>query len=237
MRPARLSHFLHKWLALFVGAQAIGWIVSGLYMVAVDIDFIHGDTLVRNLVSAPPRASTWFSLEKTRARYGAIQSVKIKGLPGFSHPLYELQMPDSVVLLDATTGTAISPLGRDRVAMLAGRYFAGTADLVDLELLFGQPPLEIQGRSLPLWRARFDDWHQTTLYIHPDSGELVTRRHRLWRWFDALWMVHIMDYETRTDANNGLLRFASVAGLVFAGSGLWLLWFSFRFRRRARRQA
>ena len=40
MRPARLSRTLHKWLALLVGAQAVVWIVSGLYMVVVDIDFI-----------------------------------------------------------------------------------------------------------------------------------------------------------------------------------------------------
>lgn len=79
---------------------------------------------------------------------------------------------------------------------------------------------------------QFDDWHETTLYIHPDSGELVTRRHRMWRWFDALWMLHIMDYQARTDVNNALLRAASVAGLALGASGLWLLCFSFRRRTR-----
>ena len=231
VRPARLSRLLHKWLALVVGAQAIIWILSGFYMVVVDIDFIHGDTLVRNLTTAPPHASAWVPLSGIRERYRAIESVRIKGLPGFTRPVYELIMPESVVLLDATTGAVISPLGRGQVADLARRYFAGTADLVELELLSRQPPLEIQGRSLPLWRARFDDWHQTTLYIHPHSGELVTRRHRAWRWFDAMWMLHIMDYETRTDANNTILRIATLAGAVFVASGAWLLWFSFRRRK------
>ena len=233
MRPSRLSRFLHKWLALFVGLQAIVWILSGFYMVVVDIDFIHGDTLVRNLATAPAQTSGWHPLASVRDRYSAIESVRIKGLPGFARPLYELNTSGSIVLLDASTGSAISPLERVQVADLARHYFAGTGDLVGLDLLSGEPPLEIQGRALPLWRAQFDDWHETTLYIHPDSGELVTRRHRSWRWFDAMWMLHIMDYQTRTDANNVLLRVATVAASVFVASGAWLLWFSFRRRKRA----
>ena len=234
MLPARLSRTLHKWLGLFVGAQALAWIVSGFYMVAVNIDFIHGDTLVRNVASPAPRTSTWYSLADVRARHEGIESIRIKGLPGFGHPLYEVRTADNVVLLDAVDGAPISPLPRAQVESLARHYYSGAADLAGLQLLTGEPPLEIQSRPLPLWRAQFDDWHETTLYIHPDSGELVTRRHRLWRWFDALWMLHIMDYEARTDANNGLLRFSTVAGLAFAGSGIWLLWFSFRHGRRTR---
>lgn len=234
MVPARLSRTIHRWLALAFGAQALLWIVSGFYMVVVDLDFIHGDTLVRNLAPPPPRASTWHSLADVRARHPGIEQLRIKGLPGFGRPLYELRTANGLVLLDGTSGERISPLDRERVAALARRYYAGDAALTELVLLTGEPPLEIQSRRLPLWRARFDDWHETTLYIDPDGGDLVTRRHRAWRWFDALWMLHIMDYRTRTDVNNPLLRIATVAGLVFTATGLWLLWFSFR-RRRARR--
>ncbi len=232
MRPARLSRLLHKWLALLVGLQALVWIVSGFYMVVVDIDFIHGDTLVTNLATPPPRAPAWHPLAEVRAEFPAIERVKIKGLPNFPRPLYELTTPDAIVLLDATTGSVISPLARARIEDLARQYYAGGSRLIDLELLMGEPQLEIQSRPLPLWRARFDDWHETTLYIDPDSGDLVTRRHRSWRWFDAMWMLHIMDYETRSDVNNTLLRVVSVAGLIFIVSGGWLLWFSFRRRPR-----
>jgi hypothetical protein len=232
VRPARLSRLLHKWLALLVGVQALVWIVSGFYMVVVDIDFIHGDTLVTNLTTAPPQAPAWHPLAKVRARFPAIEHVRIKGLPNFPRPLYELTTPDAVVLLDATTGSVISPLARARIEDLARQYHADDSRLVGLELLMGEPPLEVQSRSLPLWRARFDDWHKTTIYIHPDSGELVTRRHRSWRWFDALWMLHIMDYDKRTNVNNVALRAATLAGSAFVVSGAWLLWFSFRRRRR-----
>ena len=49
MKPSLLSRSLHKWLALFVGLQLLVWAVTGFYMVAIDLDFIHGDSLVRNL--------------------------------------------------------------------------------------------------------------------------------------------------------------------------------------------
>ena len=68
------------------------------------------------------------------------------------------------------------------------------------------------------------------MYFSPDTGELLARRHNLWRGFDFLWMLHIMDYETRDDVNNLLLRAASVTGLLFALAGIWLLFYSFRRR-------
>ena len=232
MRPARLSRSLHKWLALLVAVQALAWIVSGFYMVVVDIDFIHGDTLVRNLATPPPATDVWYPVAEVQARHTGIEQLRIKGLPGVDRPLYEVRTAAGIALLDAVSGATLSPLDRERVAELALHYYAGSGQLVELELLTGEAPLEIQGRKLPLWRAGFDDWHETTLYIHPDGGDLVTRRHRAWRWFDVFWMLHIMDYETRSDVNNPVLRVVTVAGLIFIASGGWLLWFSFRRRPR-----
>jgi hypothetical protein len=233
MTPARLSRTLHKWLALVVGAQELLWIASGFYMVVVDLDFIHGDSLVRNLSPPPPRTRAWFPLNTLRTHMPGLEQLRIKGLPGFDQPLYEVRASGSILLVDAMTGRMLSPLDESRITALAREYYAGRGAPASVTLLTGETPLEIQSRPLPLWRVQFDDWHQTTLYIHPDSGELVTRRHRLWRWFDALWMLHIMDYEERTDVNNVLLRTATIAGLALAVSGLWLVYFSFR-RCRAR---
>ena len=231
MIPARLSRTLHKWVALVVGAQALLWIVSGFYMVVVDLDFIHGDSLVRNLSTPPQRTESWLPLNVLRMRFPGMEQIRIKGLPDFDQPLYEIRAEGKIFLVDAINGQILSPLEASRITALARQYYAGRGSPASITLLTGEPPLEIQSRPLPLWRVQFDDWHQTTLYIHPDSGELVTRRHRLWRWFDALWMLHIMDYEERTDVNNVLLRAATIAGLALAASGLWLLYFSFGRRQ------
>jgi len=46
----------HRWFALFAGLQMSIWILSGVYMVLMDIDFIHGDTLTAtpNIVTLKP---------------------------------------------------------------------------------------------------------------------------------------------------------------------------------------
>src|SRR3546814_9748490 len=63
--------------------------------------------------------------------------------------------------------------------------------------------------SSDLWRVEFADNSESTLYLSPQTGELIAKRHDLWRWFDFLWMFHIMDYEERADVNNTLLRVAA----------------------------
>jgi hypothetical protein len=233
MNRAVLARQLHKWIALVVGVQALLWVVSGFYMVVVDLDFIHGDPLVRNLSTPPPRADHWLPLATLRERYDGMEHVRIKGLPGFDHALYEIRTGRASVLVDAETGEQLSPLTAEHIAGLATAYYAGSGALESPRLLVDNPPLEIQTRPLPLWRADFDDWLATSLYLHPDTGELVTRRHRFWRWFDVFWMLHIMDYDAREDVNNGLLRTSTLISVALAGSGLWLVYYSFRRRRRA----
>jgi uncharacterized iron-regulated membrane protein len=233
MTRALLARKLHKWIALVVGIQALLWVVSGFYMVVVDLDFIHGDPLVRNLTTAPARTAPWTPIGALARKYPGVSEVRIKGLPTLEHALYEIKTAEGPVLVDAVTGEQLSPLSREQVAALANAYYAKSGSLTSLSLLTKNAPLEIQTRPLPLWRADFDDWLNTSLYVHPATGELVTRRHRFWRWFDFLFMLHIMDYESRENVNNTLLRIATGAGIALAASGVWLLVFTLRRRARA----
>ena len=69
LKSAVIARNLHKWLGLLVGLQILIWLGSGLYMVAIDIDFIHGDTLVRNMqrvVTVP--TSPALSINSLKAR-------------------------------------------------------------------------------------------------------------------------------------------------------------------------
>ena len=68
--------------------------------------------------------------------------------------------------------------------------------------------------------------------IHAAAGELISRRHALWRVFDFAWMLHIMDYDERTDVNNPLLRVATWGTFAMAATGAWLLIWSFPRRKR-----
>ena len=234
MKAPFLARKTHKWLALIVGIQATLWMVSGAYMAAVDIDFIHGDSLVRNL--SEPIANTQAGLYPITAvveRYP--EAARIELVSRFDRVHYKVIAERSSVLLDATSGEALPPVDTSRAAELAKYYYAGSGDVAKVELLTnpGTKPTEIQTRSLPLWQVRFDDAFDTTLYVSPATGDLVTRRHAFWRIYDFLWMFHIMDFESRMDVNNNLLRMAALLGLGFTLSGMWLFVYVLKRRRSA----
>jgi uncharacterized iron-regulated membrane protein len=235
MKPSLLSRSLHKWLALFVGLQLLVWAVTGFFMVAVDLDFIHGDSLVRNLRTPVANAKAALPVAELTGRYPEVTFFSLHSLPVLSTPVYELTAAGRKVLVDAASGQQLSPLSGGVIRQLARSYYAGTGQLSAVTLLEREVPMEVRGRAPPLWRVDFDDWLQTTLYLHPDTGALVTRRHRLWRWYDFQWMLHIMDYGEREAPTGAVPRIATVLGAVTVLSGVWLLYFSFWRPRAARR--
>jgi uncharacterized iron-regulated membrane protein len=238
MSSARVARLGHRWFALLVGWQLTIWTLSGLYMVVVDLDFIHGDPLVRDL--APPLRlddGELAPLAAIRAGRDDVQSIRLRALPDRQQPVYEVVRATGTELLDARTGQVVPALDATRIQALAEAYYAGDGPVSGVRLLTqaSELPGEIRGRRPPAWRVDFDDWTATTLYVDPATGRLVTRRHRFWRWFDFLWSLHIMDYVERDDVNNPLLRIATSLALVTAGLGGWLAFHSFGFLQRRRR--
>lgn len=222
----------HKWLSLIIGAQAMLWLASGLYMVIVDLDFIHGDHLVQNLaetISLNGEPSVPFSDLATE--YPDAYEITLDSWMG--KPFYRIISPSGSHLIDAETGEVRSPLSEADAIAVARYHYTRSGDVVGATLLenSADAPIEIQSRKLPLWRVDFADSGSTSFYISPDDGALVIRRHTYWRIFDFAWMLHIMDYEERADVNNNLLRIAAGLGLTLSILGMWLLWFSFNRRK------
>ena len=83
----------------------------------------------------------------------------------------------------------------------------------------------------------FDDAWGTTFYVSPITGELSTRRHTLWRVFDFVWMLHIMDYDERENVNNKILRTVSILALLLVLTGIWYLYFRLDVRGWLRRSS
>ena len=219
----------HKWIAWVVGLQALLWMASGLYMTAISIDTIHGDHLGRAEESfLQPKGLV--DVAALAQRYDGMTAFRLKRQ--LDSEVYEIHHRGGVALVDARTGVELGAPDEARVRALAGAYYTGSAPIHSIELL-SVSPREVSNRPAPLWRVEFADRHETTLYVSATTGDLLAKRHDLWRWFDVFWMLHIMDYDERSDANNGLLRTASALGLVFAVSGVWLLFNSFRRRRPA----
>ena len=95
---------------------------------------------------------------------------------------------------------------------------------------------EFRGRETAAWKVDFEGSEPLSLYIDPWTGDILARRTARWRLFDFLWMLHIMDYDTRDDFNHPLLQGAAIMGLLIALSGLayWLMTSRVFRRRRSR---
>lgn len=225
MKPAFWARKAHKWIGLVIGVQALLWMVSGLYMTVISIDVIHGDHLAHG-ASAPLSTSVdYVAPSQLVANNPGLVGFRLKHV--MDRAVYEVRTESGTKLVDAFSGKPWAPLDESQARRIAQSLYQGDASLVSIALLT-EAPQEVASRPVPMWQARFDDRGRTTLYISPNTGELLAKRHELWRWFDFLWMLHIMDYETRDDVNNTLLRVASAIGLMFALSGVWLLFYSFR---------
>jgi len=230
MRTAYWVRRAHKWIGLLIGVQALLWMISGLYMVVVPLDVIHGDHLVHAPRAQLAASGARMPLAALHEAYPGITAVRLKRL--LDRDVVEIRQGQKVSLVDAISGKTISPLDRITVHALADAAYAGAGKLRAIDWVT-EAPREVGARAVPLWAVHYDGAGKDTLYFSPFTGELVARRHELWRWFDFLWMFHIMDYAERENVNNILLRVASVTGFAFAVSGIWLLFYSFQRRRRA----
>lgn len=228
MRHHVIARKCHKWLGLFIGLQVVIWSVSGFYMTAIHIDTIHGDQLIRPQPTASVEASDLRDPLSVASANGA-DNIRLAWVR--NQPAYVLRTQADEIVIDATTTRAVSPLSEAEVKAIAAATYTGKDAIASAELIT-EIPGEIRGRKPPLWRVEFDHWNRPTLYFSPTTGELIIRRHELWRIFDFVWMLHIMDYDERENINNPLLRTFTWGAVMMALSGIWLLFYSFHRKRK-----
>lgn len=229
MRPALLVRRVHKWLALVVGVQAVLWALTGLYMTAIHIDIIHGDRFIRTPGPAPFDLAALAAPGPLIAAVPGTTAVRLVRL--LDRPAYIVEGSGAPALFDAHSGAKLAPLSEAMIRTVAASRYAGDDAIARVELLH-EVPAEIRGRPAPVWRVEFDHWNKPTLYLSAHTGELLARRHELWRVFDFAWMLHIMDYEERENINNPLLRIATIAATLMALTGAALLFWNLPKRRR-----
>jgi hypothetical protein len=213
----------HKWLGLFIGAQVVIWSLSGVYMTVVHIDTIHGDHLIRAL---PQRAIVAADLVDPLAVVAANQGRGVRLTWVRNQPAYVVELETGEAVVDARTDKPVPPPTEAEIRAIAKTTYTGNEPIASAALIT-EIPGEIRGRKPPLWRIEFDHWNKPTLYFSPTTGELVSRRHELWRIFDFVWMFHIMDFDEREDVNNPLLRTYTWGAVLMALSGAWLLLYAF----------
>lgn len=223
-----LARKTHKWLGLLIGLQVIIWSLSGLYMTVVHIDTIHGDHLVRDMPTMSAEAA---ALADPLAVASANQAASFRLAWVRDQPVYVVKTDAGEKVVDATSGNPVALLTKAEIRTIAISTYTGSEAIASAALIT-EIPGEIRGRKPPLWRFEFAQWNKPTLYFSPTTGELLSRRHELWRIFDFVWMLHIMDYEERENVNNTLLRIFTWGAVLMASSGIWLLFFSFHRKKK-----
>lgn len=227
---------IHKWAGITIGIQVLLWIAGGLVMSYFPIEDVRGNHLARQSISLdlPEKTNVnsdqynFIALDDFLSHnQRPIASVTSGGVNG--QAVYKITYrDDSIELLDAQTAASLSPVSKDHVTNIATALYAGDGALKSAELL-EETGIEYRGQ-LPVWRVDFDDSPNTSLYLSPETGELRSVRGDLWRFYDFMWMLHIMDYDTRDDFNHPLLYLFAFGALLFSLSGLMLAYFRFSKR-------
>ncbi|MBC7921450.1 MAG: hypothetical protein H7Z75_10235 [Ferruginibacter sp.] len=224
----------HRYLGLFLGIQFLMWTIGGLYFSWINMDEVHGDHQRKPAVLLSvdqPFVSPQVALYNLR-RIQPIDSLfNLQLIPILDKPYYQvnyvLQGDAShrkrVQLADATTGELRAPLSKPEAVAVAKSQFTEQASVSRVEYLTEvNAHHEYRENPLPAYAVSFDNANRTTVYVATELGTVQKFRNRSWRFFDFLWMLHTMDYQSRDNFGNVLLKTFSVVGLITVLSGFAL---------------
>jgi hypothetical protein len=218
MQATRLASAIHKWLALLMAIQILFWFVSGLFFALAPIEQVRSEH-VRAAAPAVPIAVADAAAGLQRLPADAGARIDIRTMLGRPVALVA-PVEGRPRLYDLADGRLISPLPAARAAEIAEADLVGDLRAARVEAV-GENSPEYRG-PLPAWRVDFDDGAGRSLYVAQDSGVVAARRSTLWRVYDFLWSLHIMDFSGHEDFNTPLLIVATALALVVVLTGIIL---------------
>jgi|GEM_PF-332700 len=227
---------VHRWLTLLFGIQLIIWAVTGAFMVLMQLPYIHGNHLVQEADRPLDDFAVAARFQEVVTAYPAATNVVL--INRFLHDrfqhVFQVTTENDKFLLDPDSLLPIelNEMDIQALARLYYRPIAGQEPHLQAVDRFTQvAPAELNPRHLPVWRVDFGDRRQTSLYLSAQTGELVTKRHRAWRWFDIAWMLHIMDYQERENISTPWILFFTFTTFLIVLSGGYLLIRHFLIRK------
>lgn len=215
----------HRYLGVFIGIQLLFWTISGLYFSWTNIDEIRGDHLRHKHTSIKPLEGTVSPAEINRQLQQAIPDAIISSFrivnvldKNYYEVIYETKdKKEHTTLYNTKTGEQRNLVGQKEAETIATNALIQKTGIKETVLLTQETELgshhEYREKPLPAWAVTFDHPEALTVYVSADNGQVQSFRTRSWRIFDFLWMLHTMDFITRDNFNNWLLR--SVAAFAF----------------------
>ncbi len=222
MKTTRLIRKIHKLTAAVVGIQLLLWVVSGLYMTAVPIDIVRGNHLVQSQPQEALNADGIKTPAEIMATVDGVKKLELATIRGKA--VYLISSANGRQHIDAISGEKLNPISEVEAKQIAADVYLGNGEIVSINWIdAANKPQELSGRAVPAWQVVYDDTFQNTLYISANTGQVSSVRSDIWRIFDFLWMLHIMDYEDRSDINNPLVIFMVSLSTLLVLSGLLML--------------
>ena len=218
---ARIAGKVHRWLALLMAIQILFWFVSGLFFAIAPIERVRSEHRIAEQQSVPlPIATAASGLQRVAAGgAGAGERIEVRTMLGRPVALVS-SVEARPRLYDLNSGRQISPIPAPLAVRIAEADHAGHIRAARVELVT-EESTEYRG-ALPAWRVWFDDGASRAVYVSVDTGAVTARRSTLWRAFDFLWSLHIMDFKNHVDFNTPLLIVATALALVMIVAGIIL---------------
>ncbi len=213
---------VHKWLALLMAVQILFWFISGLFFAWFPIERVRSEHAKAEQVAQPvPLDEAAAGLARLRAAgVPAAETLEVRRLLGRPVALAG-NRGGRPVLYDLATARRLSPLPVMLAARIAEADHAGDLRAARVSRVEAATT-EYRG-ALPAWRVDFEDGEGRAIYVAADSGQVTARRSTLWRAYDFLWGLHIMDWRGHEDFNSWLLVIATLFATVMSLAGIILL--------------
>lgn len=243
----RILYAIHRWVSLIALLQMGAWVGTGLFFTIVPIERVRG--LHEEL---PPvglaiddgagliSPATAIGIARAEGGMPIVESLELRVISVPSNntsdgggPVYIAKGPHhTAVRIAARTGARFD-VARGEAEAIARRDQAGAPSVRAASLIERErdaPGVEYRGKPLPAWRVELNDNAGTAVWIDARTGDITARRTDLWRTYDFLWSLHIMDYRGHERFNHPLLTVAAIIAAlgIVSGTTLWIT----RLRRR-----
>lgn len=226
----------HRWLGVILGIQFLFWTLGGLYFSWSNMDAVKGED--QKAVTQPLQGNLSFVspknvIDKIRLKDSVVYLLDLKIIQILNKPFYQITYSgnDSKVhkiqLADAVSGELRTALSENEAIEIAKKSLAKKPIIIKTEFLTStNGHHEYRKQPLPAFAVTFNPKNPITVYVASELGTVQKFRNNQWRIYDFLWMLHTMDYETRSNFSNWLLRAFSIFGLLSIMSGFVLFFVS-----------
>ncbi len=215
---------IHKYLSFLISIQLLLWTVSGIYFAFNKIENVRGEQYREE-----PNFNVDFS--KLNFEIDGAQNIRVTD-----------RMDQQILVVDGIYGREyldfdgkdVEQLNAEEAKTLSAKHTSLIPESVELvtENIVGS---EFRGRALPIYRVKSvnDVGEGINVYLNVYTGEVEAVRSNQWRIWDLMWGFHIMDWETRDDIDNLLLKIFSILALISSITGV-LLFFKVDVRNKAK---